>query len=48
MTNAGIADTNDPAVKVLWEQQGRVVHMALVVDRPPPLPALCLRLPNEQ
>jgi hypothetical protein len=40
----GISSTNDPKVRVLWEQHGQTVTMALVFDEEPPV-APCLRLP---
>jgi hypothetical protein len=44
MDDCGIADTNDPRVRILWERDGKTVRFALDVA-PEPEPRLSLELP---
>lgn len=34
--DCGIAETNDPSVRVLWERDGATVRLHLVHDKPQP------------
>lgn len=38
MDECGVTETNDPAVRVVWEREGREVRLALNVDPRPESP----------